>query len=111
MTPAPPTTKALGAIADVDQKAADAIVGRSLAAGVNFIDTADVHSFGDPEKLLGQSLKNLGVARKDVVIATKVYGAMGDKPNDRGASRGHIMDLVEKSSSACRPITSISTRS
>jgi aryl-alcohol dehydrogenase-like predicted oxidoreductase len=47
--------------------------------------------------LLGQSLKNLGVARKDVVIATKVYGAMGDKPNDRGASRGHIMDSVEKS--------------
>lgn len=86
-----------GAIADVDQKAADAIVGRSLAAGVNFIDTADVYSFGESEKLLGQSLKNLGVARKDVVIATKVYGAMGEKPNDRGASRGHIMDSVEKS--------------
>jgi aryl-alcohol dehydrogenase-like predicted oxidoreductase len=86
-----------GAIADVDQKAADAIVERSLSAGVNFIDTADVYSFGDSEKLLGQSLKNLGVARKDVVIATKVYGAMGDKPNDRGASRGHIMDSVEKS--------------
>ncbi|MFS2153081.1 aldo/keto reductase [Rhizobium sp. Rhizsp42] len=86
-----------GAIADVDQKAADAIVERSLSAGVNFIDTADVYSFGESEKLLGQSLKNLGVARKDVVIATKVYGAMGDKPNDRGASRGHIMDSVEKS--------------
>lgn len=86
-----------GAIADVDQKAADAIVERSLSAGVNFIDTADVYSFGDSEKLLGQSLKNLGVARKDVVIATKVFGAMGDKPNDRGASRGHIMDSVEKS--------------
>ncbi len=86
-----------GSIADVDQAAADAIVKRSLAAGVNFIDTADVYSFGDSERLLGQSLKNLGVARKDVVIATKVYGAMGDKPNDRGASRGHIMDSVEKS--------------
>lgn len=86
-----------GAIADVDQKAADAIVERSLSAGVNFIDTADVYSFGDSERLLGQSLKNLGVARKDVVIATKVFGAMGDKPNDRGASRGHIMDSVEKS--------------
>ncbi|MDM9626506.1 aldo/keto reductase [Rhizobium sp. S152] len=86
-----------GSIADVDQKAADSIIERSLAAGVNFIDTADVYSFGDSEKLLGQSLKNLGVARKDVVIATKVYGAMGDKPNDRGASRGHIMDSVEKS--------------
>jgi aryl-alcohol dehydrogenase-like predicted oxidoreductase len=94
---APDDKSPWGAIADVDQKAADAIVERSLSAGVNFIDTADVYSFGDSEKLLGQSLKNLGVARKDVVIATKVYGAMGDKPNDRGASRGHIMDSVEKS--------------
>jgi len=86
-----------GSIADVDQKAADRIVERSLAAGVNFIDTADVYSFGESEKLLGQALKNLGVPRKDVVIATKVYGVMGDKPNDRGASRGHIMDSVEAS--------------
>ncbi|MBB3394051.1 MULTISPECIES: aldo/keto reductase [unclassified Rhizobium] len=86
-----------GSIADVDQKAADQIVERSLAAGVNFIDTADVYSFGESEKLLGQALKNLGVPRKDVVIATKVYGVMGDKPNDRGASRGHIMDSVEAS--------------
>ncbi len=86
-----------GAIADVDQALADKIVESSLAAGVNFIDTADVYSFGNSEKLLGQALKNLGVARKDVVIATKVYGVMGDKPNDRGASRGHIMDSVQAS--------------
>ncbi|CCM74563.1 aldo/keto reductase [Rhizobium mesoamericanum] len=86
-----------GSIADVDQKAADQIVERSLAAGVNFIDTADVYSFGESERLLGQALKNLSVPRKDVVIATKVYGVMGDKPNDRGASRGHIMDSVEAS--------------
>ncbi len=86
-----------GAIADVDQAAADKIVERSLDAGVNFIDTADVYSFGESERLLGQALKNLNVPRKDVVIATKVYGVMGDKPNDRGASRGHIMDSVEAS--------------
>ncbi|MBW9116016.1 aldo/keto reductase [Rhizobium cauense] len=86
-----------GSIADVDQKAADQIVERSLASGVNFIDTADVYSFGESERLLGQALKNLNVPRKDVVIATKVYGVMGDKPNDRGASRGHIMDSVEAS--------------
>ena len=86
-----------GAIADVDQDAADRIVERSLAAGVNFIDTADVYSAGDSERLLGQSLINLGVARKDVVIATKVFGQMGEGPNDRGASRGHIMDSVEES--------------
>lgn len=86
-----------GAIADVDQDAADKIVERSLAAGVNFIDTADVYSFGVSETMLGQALQNLEVPRKDVVIATKVFGVMGEKPNDRGASRGHIMDSVEAS--------------
>lgn len=86
-----------GQIASVDQDGVDAIVSRSLAAGVNFIDTADVYSFGQSERLLGQSLKNLGVRRQDVVIATKAFGAMGDKPNDRGASRGHLMDSVEAS--------------
>lgn len=86
-----------GQIADLDQKAADDIVERSLSAGINFIDTADVYSSGQSERLLGQALKNLDVPRKDVVIATKFYGQMGDKPNDRGASRGHIMDSVEAS--------------
>jgi aryl-alcohol dehydrogenase-like predicted oxidoreductase len=86
-----------GAIADVDQDAADRIVEKSIAAGVNFIDTADVYSFGVSETILGQALQNLEVPRKDVVIATKVYGVMGEKPNDRGASRGHIMDSVEAS--------------
>lgn len=86
--------KAIGAL---QQNEVDAIVARALASGVNFIDTADVYSFGESERLLGQSLKNLGVARSDVVIATKVYGEMGPGPNDRGASRGHIMDSVSKS--------------
>ncbi len=86
-----------GAIAGVGQEAADAIVKRSLEAGVNFIDTADVYSSGRSEELLGQSLNNLGVKRSDVVIATKFYGVMGQGPNDRGASRGHIMDAVEAS--------------
>ncbi|WP_414448300.1 aldo/keto reductase [Burkholderia sp. 22PA0099] len=86
-----------GSIASVGQDAADTIVERSLAAGVNFIDTADVYSFGESEKILGQSLKNLKVARKDVVIATKVFAQVGNGPNDRGASRGHILDSVEAS--------------
>jgi aryl-alcohol dehydrogenase-like predicted oxidoreductase len=86
--------KAIGAL---KQEEVDAIVARALASGVNFIDTADVYSFGESERLLGQSLQNLGVKRSDVVIATKVYGEMGPGPNDRGASRGHIMDSVQKS--------------
>ncbi len=84
-------------IGTLQQDAVDDIVRTSLAAGINFIDTANVYSGGESEKLLGQSLKNLGVKRSDVVIATKVFGAMGPGPNDRGASRGHIMDSVRNS--------------
>ena len=86
--------KAIGAL---QQGEVDGIVGRALEAGVNFFDTADVYSFGESERLLGQAFKNLGTARKDVVIATKVFGEMGPRPNDKGASRGHIMDSVRTS--------------
>ncbi|HEY2658405.1 MAG TPA: aldo/keto reductase [Caulobacteraceae bacterium] len=85
------------AIGGLDQEEVDGIIGRALAAGVNFIDTADVYSFGQSERLVGQALKNLGVPRKDVVVATKVFGEMGPRPNDRGASRGHILDSVHGS--------------
>jgi aryl-alcohol dehydrogenase-like predicted oxidoreductase len=85
------------AIGSLDQKVVDEIVARSLAAGVNFFDTADVYSFGESERRLGTAFKNLGVARKDVVIATKVFGRMGPRPNDHSASRGHIMDSVRAS--------------
>jgi aryl-alcohol dehydrogenase-like predicted oxidoreductase len=84
-------------VGKLQQAQVDEIVGASLAAGINFIDTADVYSFGESEKLLGQSLRNLGVRRENVVLATKVFGAMSDSPNDRGASRGHIMDSVKAS--------------
>jgi aryl-alcohol dehydrogenase-like predicted oxidoreductase len=85
------------AIGQLEQAEVDGIVERSLERGVNFIDTADVYSYGRSETLLGQSLKTLNVRREDVVIATKVYGEMGPGPNDRGASRGHIMDSVKAS--------------
>ena len=81
----------------LQQEAVDGIVGASLDAGVNFIDTADVYSFGQSERLLGQALRNLGIRRSDVVIATKVFGQMGPGPNERGASRAHILDSVEES--------------
>jgi len=84
-------------VGQVDQAGADALVKGSIDAGVNFFDTADVYSEGESEKFLGQSLKNLGMARKDVVIATKVFGRTGPSHNDVGASRGHIMDAVEAS--------------
>ena len=84
-------------VGELKQDEVDAIVGRAMAAGVNFFDTADVYSFGGSERALGQALKNLGVQRQDVVIATKVFGETGPGPNDRGASRGHIMDSVQAS--------------
>jgi aryl-alcohol dehydrogenase-like predicted oxidoreductase len=85
------------AIGSLEQTVVDEIVGRAIASGVNFFDTADVYSFGESERRLGQAFKNLGAPRKDVVIATKVFGQMGAGPNDRGASRGHIMDSVKAS--------------
>ena len=85
------------AVGSLPQKEVDEIVRRSLDAGINFIDTANVYHRGRSEELVGQALKTLGVNRSDVVIATKVYGDMGSGPNDRGASRGHIMDQVEAS--------------
>jgi aryl-alcohol dehydrogenase-like predicted oxidoreductase len=84
-------------IGDLDQQAVNSVIGRALESGVNFIDTADVYSQGVSERLVGQALKDLGVKRSDVVVATKVYGEMGRGPNDRGASRGHIMDGVQAS--------------
>jgi aryl-alcohol dehydrogenase-like predicted oxidoreductase len=84
-------------IGQVDQAGADELIRISLEAGVNFVDTADVYSEGESEKTLGQSLKNLGIARKDVVIATKAFGRTGPGRNDVGASRGHLMDAVEAS--------------
>ena len=85
------------AIGSLEQAPVDDIVGRALAAGVNFFDTADVYSFGESERRLGQAFRNLGAKRSDVVIATKAFGRMGPKPNDAGASRGHIMDSVRGS--------------
>src|SRR3984957_5834651 len=84
-------------IGSTNQKEADELVKASIDAGVNFFDTADVYSEGQSETMLGQSLKNLNIARKDVVVATKVYGRVGPGRNDVGASRGHIMDAVEAS--------------
>src|ERR1700704_1508266 len=84
-------------ISAVGQAGADDLVKTSIDGGVNFFDTADNYTEGESEKILGQSLKNLNIARQDVVIATKVYSRVGPGRNDIGASRRHIMDGVEAS--------------
>ena len=85
------------AIGNVDQAGVDELVKASIDAGINFIDTADIYSEGRSETLLGQSLKNLGLQRSDVVIATKVAGRVGPGRNSVGASRAHILDSVDGS--------------
>ncbi|KVG09169.1 aldo/keto reductase [Burkholderia vietnamiensis] len=85
------------AIGAIGQHDANRLIERALAGGINFIDTADVYSFGQSERIVGQALKDLGVPRADVVLATKTAGAMGPKPNDQGASRAHIMDSAQRS--------------
>jgi len=84
-------------IGEVGQAQADDLVRASIEAGINFFDTADVYSFGESETTLGQSFRNLQVARHDVVIATKGYTRMGQGRNAVGASRGHLMDAVDAS--------------
>ena len=84
-------------IGEVQQSDADKLIAHALDAGINFIDTADTYSGGQSEIITGAALKNLKIPRTDVVLATKAYGATGKGPNDRGASRGHIMDAVKAS--------------
>ena len=84
-------------IGNVGQDGADDLVKASIDAGINFFDTADVYSDGTSERTLGQSFRNLDLARHDVVLATKGYMRTGPGRNSVGASRGHIMDAVEAS--------------
>ncbi len=84
-------------IGDLQQADADKLVGRAFDAGINFIDTADVYSQGQSEVITGQALKNLNVARDEVVVATKVFGETGPGANARGLTRYHIMEGVKAS--------------
>ncbi len=84
-------------IGALDQADSERLIGRSIDAGVNFIDTADVYADGHSEEIVGQSLRNLKVPRENVVVATKGYGTMGTGQNSRGNSRVHILDAIKAS--------------
>jgi aryl-alcohol dehydrogenase-like predicted oxidoreductase len=73
------------------------ILRRAFEAGINFFDTADIYSLGASEEITGRAVKEFAARREDVVIATKVYNAMSDGVNDKGLSRKHIMDSIDKS--------------
>src|ERR1700691_367781 len=84
-----------GAWGNPDHDESVAIIHRALDAGINFIDTADVYSRGESEEVVGKALA--GGRRDDVVLATKVHGAMGADPNEFGNSRRWIVREVENS--------------
>ncbi|MCA9964991.1 MAG: aldo/keto reductase [Anaerolineales bacterium] len=74
----------------------EAHVKRALELGINFFDTANVYSVGVSEEVTGRVLKKYA-KRENIVLATKVRGAMSDDPNGSGLSRKHIMDQVDAS--------------
>ena len=85
------------AIGQLGQEQVDQLVKRSVDAGINFIDTANVYSEGLSEEMTGQAIRNLGLKRDELIIATKVRGTMGEGPNQTGLSRHHIFQQVDES--------------
>ena len=71
----------------LDEDRSRPFIKRALELGINFFDTADMYSLGASEEVLGRALRDFGPSRDRVVIATKVFNAMGDDPNQRGLSR------------------------
>ncbi|GLS25087.1 aldo/keto reductase [Marinibactrum halimedae] len=72
------------------------ILKKALDLGINFFDMADFYSLGECERVVGETLLS-NVNRDDLVLASKVYYAMSDKPNDVGLSRKHILAAIEGS--------------
>ncbi len=79
------------------QQQVNELVKHAADAGINFIDTANVYSEGLSEELTGKAIRDLGLNRDDLVLATKVCGPMGTGPNSKGLSRKHILQQVEGS--------------
>jgi aryl-alcohol dehydrogenase (NADP+) len=80
----------------LDEEASLPFFRQAIEAGINFFDTADVYSAGDSERVTGKALKEFS-KRHEVVIATKVNGPMGADANNRGLSRKHILDAIDRS--------------
>ncbi|MFN0071614.1 MAG: aldo/keto reductase [Chloroflexota bacterium] len=80
--------------ATAEEAGSTEVIQTAIDQGVNFIDTANVYSFGTSEEYVGKAIRG---RRHDLVIGTKVGITMSDKPNDAGLSRGHIMSSVESS--------------
>ena len=84
-------------IGNLGQDDADALVRAAIDGGINFLDTADVYGEGRSEQITGQALRNLGIARDEIVVATKAFGATSEGHNSRGNSRYHLIDACKAS--------------
>ncbi|MDH3944995.1 MAG: aldo/keto reductase [Anaerolineae bacterium] len=80
----------------LEERESRPFIQRALELGINFFDTADAYSLGVSEEILGRALKDF-TRREEVVIASKVFFSMGDKPNLGGLSRVHIMQAIDDS--------------
>ncbi|MCH8303709.1 MAG: aldo/keto reductase [Candidatus Marinimicrobia bacterium] len=84
-----------------DEKESHEIMDKALELGINFFDTADVYGWemgeGLTEKIIGSWLSKGNGRRESIVLATKVYGQMGNAPNERGLSKYHIISACEES--------------
>ncbi|ADQ80398.1 aldo/keto reductase [Paludibacter propionicigenes WB4] len=85
------------AIGALPQDEANELVKQSVDAGINFIDTANVYSEGLSEMMTGQAIRDLGLKRDDLVIATKVRGTIGTGINNSGLTRKHILQQANES--------------
>ena len=81
----------------LQQDAVTAQLKAAFESGINFIDIANVYSFGESEKLVGQAIKDLGLSRDELIVATKATGIMNELPNGRGQSRHHLLNEVDAS--------------
>ncbi len=95
-------TMMFGPWGNTDEAECARVIHRALDAGINFIDTANIYSKGESEAIVGRALRD---RREEVVLATKVWGAMGEGPNERGLSRKAIEEQVDKS--LCRLQTDV----
>jgi 1-deoxyxylulose-5-phosphate synthase len=81
----------------LEEAEARPLIKRAVELGFTFFDTADVYSQGTSEEITGRALKDFAPPRAEIVVATKVHGAMGDGPNMRGLSRKHIRQAIDAS--------------
>jgi voltage-dependent potassium channel beta subunit len=78
----------------VEQKRADKIIHRAIELGINFIDVADIYAKGEAEKVVGKAIEPF--KRSDLVISSKLFWPMSDTITDRGLSRKHVIESIQK---------------